>query len=74
MFVVLVKHLFLFLSLTIIILAWKLTVGIHSRLCQKPISIDTVQQALENFYQGSPIITVVPLLRTVITGMLNAIN
>ena len=44
----------------------EVTVGIHSRLCQKPISIDTVQQALEDFYKGSPIITVVPLLRTVI--------
>ncbi len=38
----------------------EVTVGIHSRLCQKPISIDKVQQALENFYKGSPIITVVP--------------
>ncbi|MDU3879636.1 MAG: N-acetyl-gamma-glutamyl-phosphate reductase, partial [Veillonella sp.] len=50
----------------------EVTVGIHSRLCQKPISIDTVQQALENFYKGSPIITVVPFTENSNTGMLNA--
>ena len=50
----------------------EVTVGIHSRLCQKPISIDKVQQALENFYKGSPIITVVPFTENSNTGMLNA--
>ena len=47
----------------------EVTVGIHSRLCQKPMSIDTVQQALENFYKGSPI---VPFTENSNTGMLNA--
>ena len=50
----------------------EVTVGIHSRLCQKPISIDKVQQALENFYKDSPIITVVPFTENSNTGMLNA--
>ena len=66
MCVVLVKHLFFIPIVDDYYSGMEVTVGIHSRLCQKPISIDTVQQALENFYKGSPIITVVPLLRTVI--------
>lgn len=50
----------------------EVTVGIHSRLCQKPININIVQQALENFYKDSPIITVVPFTENSNTGMLNA--
>ena len=50
----------------------EVTVGIHSRLCQKPVSIDKVQQALEDFYKDSTIVTVVPFTENNNTGMLNA--
>ena len=50
----------------------EVTVGIHSRLCNKLVSIDTVQQALEDFYKDSTIITVVPFTENSNTGMLNA--
>ena len=50
----------------------EVTVGIHSRLCNKPVSINKVQQALEDFYKDSTIITVVPFTENSNTGMLNA--
>ena len=50
----------------------EVTVGIHSRLCQKPVSIDKVQQALEDFYKDSTVVTVVPFTENSNTGMLNA--
>ena len=50
----------------------EVTVGIHSRLCRKPISIDKVQRVLEDFYKDSTIITVVPFTDNSNTGMLPA--
>ena len=50
----------------------EVTVGIHSRLCQKSVSIDKVQQALEDFYKDSTVVTVVPFTENSNTGMLNA--
>ena len=51
----------------------EVTVGIHSRLCQKPISIDTkFNRHWKTFIKDSPIITVVPFTENSNTGMLNA--
>ena len=50
----------------------EVTVGIHSRLCHKPVCIDKVQQVLEDFYKHSTIITVAPFTENSNTGMLNA--
>lgn len=50
----------------------EVTVGIHSRLCQKPISIATVQYTLEEFYKDSVIVNVAPYDENSNSGMLNA--
>ena len=50
----------------------EVTVGIHSRLCHKPVCIDKVQQTLEYFYKDSTIVTVAPFTENSNSGMLNA--
>ena len=50
----------------------EVTVGIHSRLCHKPVCIDKVQQTLEYFYKDSTIVTVAPFTENSNRGMLNA--
>ncbi|SNV70794.1 N-acetyl-gamma-glutamyl-phosphate reductase [Veillonella rodentium] len=50
----------------------EVTVGIHSRLCQNPISIATVQHTLEEFYKDSVIVNVAPFDENSNSGMLNA--
>lgn len=50
----------------------EVTVGIHSRLCQKPISIATVQHTLTDFYRDSVIVNVAPFDENSNSGMLNA--
>ncbi|WP_282004217.1 N-acetyl-gamma-glutamyl-phosphate reductase [Veillonella denticariosi] len=50
----------------------EVTVGIHSRLCQKPISIATVQHTLTDFYKDSVIVNVAPFDKNSNSGMLNA--
>ncbi|ETS93324.1 N-acetyl-gamma-glutamyl-phosphate reductase [Veillonella sp. AS16] len=50
----------------------EVTVGIHSRLCQKPISIATVQHTLTDFYKDSVIVNVETFDENSNSGMLNA--